>query len=283
MSFNSRSRTLYFSLPALIAIAPFFVACLYILRFSFSAEDAKIAGYSFQSYMELANPFFIRSTLQTLKLAAISTIIVMVLAVPLAFVLTSIKTPVLRRILTVIILLPMILNLLIQAYGWIILLGPSGVLNSSLKSLGLISRPIFLLFNETGVLLGLVQTALPLAVFPIVSSIRGISNEKLEAASSLGAGDWRIFLDVTVPLLRPGLMAAASIAFAYNASAFAIPLLLGGRRVQMLGVAIRDMISPLFNWSGASAAGVILILITIFTLIIAHVLTNWQSPTLERK
>lgn len=147
--------------------------------------------------------------------------------------------------------------------------------------MGLISRPLFLLFNETGVLLGLVQTALPLAVFPIVSSIRGISNEKLEAASSLGANDWRIFLDITVPLLRPGLMAAASIAFAYNASAFAIPLLLGGRRVQMLGVAIRDMISPLFNWSGAAAAGVILILITIITLLIANVLTNWHSPKPE--
>lgn len=253
---------LAFSLPALIAILPFLGACLFIFRFSVSAERGAISGVSIQPYLDLISPFFGASVWVTLKLATLSTIVVMVLAVPVAFVLTSLGSALLRRILTVTILLPMILNLLIQSYGWIILLGPSGVVNSALKQMGLIERPVMLLFNETGVLLGLIQTALPLAVFPIVSAIRGISNEQLEAASSLGASHWRTFFDVTVPLLKPGLLGAASIVFAFNASAFAVPLLLGGRRVQMLGVSIRDMISPMFNWSGAAAAGMVLIVIT---------------------
>ncbi|WP_211097990.1 ABC transporter permease [Ahrensia kielensis] len=273
----SRNRMLAFSLPALIAILPFLGACFYIFRFSISGDKASIDGYSIKAYLDLMTPFFGRSVWVTIKLAFIATIAAMLMAVPLAFLLTSLKSPLARRILTVTILLPLILNLLVQAYGWILLLGPSGVLNSALRGMGIIERPIFLLFNETGVLLGLIQTSLPLAVFPIVSSVRGLSQEHLEAASSLGASQWRIFFDVTVPLLRPGIVGAASIVFAFNASAFAIPLLLGGRRVQMLGVAIRDMISPMFNWSGAAAAGMILISLTLLILVFSSWLVRVTS------
>jgi putative spermidine/putrescine transport system permease protein len=279
----SRKRALAFSMPALIALLPFLGACLYIFRFSISAEKGVIEGYSIAPYLDLMTGFFGRSVWITLKLATIASGIAMLLAVPLAFLLVSLKSPAMRRALTVIILLPMILNLLVQAYGWILLLGPSGVLNSTLKALGLIDRPLFLLFNQTGVLLGLVQTSLPLAVFPIVSAVRGLSTEHLEAASSLGASHWRIFRDVTVPLLRPGLVAAGSIIFAFNASAFAIPLLLGGRRVQMLGVAIRDMISPMFNWSGAAAAGMILITLTLLVLTGAAWLVRMTTETTNPK
>lgn len=265
----SKGQALAFAAPAFIAILPFLAACVYILRFSLSAEQGVIEGVSIRAYQELMTPFFGRSVWLTLKLAFIATVIVMFMAVPLAFLLTSLRGSFARRLLTVTILLPLILNLLVQAYGWILLLGPSGALNTLLKSVGLIDRPLFLLFNETGVLLGLIQTSLPLAVFPIVSAVRGISKEHLEAASSLGASNWRILRDVSLPLLRPALVGAASIVFAFNASAFAIPLLLGGRRVQMMGVAIRDMISPLFNWSGAAAAGMILILLTLFVLVVS--------------
>ncbi|WP_353475381.1 ABC transporter permease [Salipiger sp. H15] len=273
----TQKQALAFAVPAFIALLPFLVACLYILRFSLSAEKGVIEGFSLQAYGDLMTPFFGRSVWLTLRLALVASVVVMILAVPLAFLLTSLRSTVARRVLTVTILLPMILNLLVQAYGWILLLGPSGALNTVLKSLGLIDRPLFLLFNETGVLLGLIQTSLPLAVFPIVGAVRAVSPEYLEAASSLGANHWRILRDVTLPLLRPALVGAASIVFAFNASAFAIPLLLGGRRVQMMGVAIRDMISPLFNWSGAAAAGTILILLTVLVLLVSAWLVRITS------
>jgi putative spermidine/putrescine transport system permease protein len=253
----------------MIVIAPFLGACFYIFRFSISASPGEIDGWSIQPYIDLAEPFFISSVGVTFKLAAISTVVVMFLAIPLALLMASVKSVVMRRLITVAILMPMILNLLIQSYGWIILLGPAGVVNTVLREFGVIDRPIMMLFNETGVLLGLIQTALPLAVFPILSSMRSISSEHLEAACVMGASHWRAFFDITLPLLKPGLISAASIVFAYNASAFAIPLLLGGRRVQMLGVAIRDMISPLFNWAGAAAAGMVLIILTIGVLAIS--------------
>ncbi len=266
----SRKQALFFSVPALVVIMPFLMACFFILRFSLSGEKGVIDGFSVTPYLDLYAPYFGRSLWLTLRLSLVATIIVIILAVPLALLLTSFRGNMARRLLMVTILLPMILNLLVQAYGWTLLLGPSGAVNSLLKSVGLIDRPLRLLFNENGVLLGLVQTSLPLAVFPIASSVRAISRDYLEAANSLGASHWRSFIDVTLPLLRPGIIAAASIAFAFNASAFAIPLLLGGRRVQMLGLTIRDMISPLFNWSGAAAAGMVLIVLTLTVLLVAN-------------
>lgn len=277
-SLYKRSAPWLLCLPALLIITPFLVACLYMLRFSVSAQTGSIDGFSLQAYAELAQPFFMRSVWLTLRLAATSTVIILILAIPLAILIVTARSALWRRILTVVVLLPMILNLLIQSYGWILLLGPAGAINTSLLQLGVIERPLILLFNEKGVLLGLVQTALPLAVFPLMSSMRAVSHEYLEAASGLGAGQWRSFVDITLPLLKPGLISAGSIVFAFNASAFAVPLLLGGRRVRMLGLAIRDMISPLFNWSGAAAGGMVLILIITTVLMLSTWLVSRSGP-----
>ena len=278
---SGRLRLTLLALPALVLLLPFLLAVVFVLRFSFSADTQAIEGFSLERYLGLLDPFFLRSVVLTLKLAALSTVICLVLAVPVAMLMASITQPIWRRVVTSLILLPMILNLLIQSYGWIMVLGPNGIINGVLLKLGVLDRPVQLLFNEIGVLVGLVQTALPLAVFPILGSMRAISTQYLEASASLGARPWVSFRDITLPLLKPGLIGAASIVFAFNASAFAVPLLLGGRRVQTMGVAIRDMISPMFDWAGAAAAGVTLIAITLATLMAATWLstrtTQWQG------
>lgn len=278
---SGRLRLALLALPAVVLLLPFLLAVVFVLRFSFSADTQAIEGFSLERYLGLLDPFFLRSVVLTLKLAALSTVICLVLAVPVAMLMAAITQPIWRRVVTSLILLPMILNLLIQSYGWIMVLGPNGIINGVLLKLGLLDRPVQLLFNEIGVLVGLVQTALPLAVFPILGSMRAISAQYLEASASLGAPPWRSFRDITLPLLKPGLIGAASIVFAFNASAFAVPLLLGGRRVQTMGVAIRDMISPMFDWAGAAAAGVTLIAITLATLMAATWLSTrtaqWQG------
>ncbi len=278
---SGRLRLTLLALPAVVLLLPFLLAVVFVLRFSFSADTQSIDGFSLERYLGLLDPFFLRSVVLTLKLAALSTVICLVLAVPVAMLMAAITQPIWRRVVTSLILLPMILNLLIQSYGWIMVLGPNGIINGVLLKLGVLDRPVQLLFNEIGVLVGLVQTALPLAVFPILGSMRAISAQYLEASASLGAPPWRSFRDITLPLLKPGLIGAASIVFAFNASAFAVPLLLGGRRVQTMGVAIRDMISPMFDWAGAAAAGVTLIAITLATLMAATWLstrtTQWQG------
>lgn len=270
----SPRRAALLTLPAFVLLLPFLMAVLFVLRFSFSSESQAVSGFTLARYGALFDPFFLRSVAVTMKLAAVSTVICLVLAVPIAMLMAAVTNPLWRRVITSLILLPMILNLLIQSYGWIMVLGPNGVANGLLQQSGLTDQPVQMLFNEFGVLVGLVQTALPMAVFPVLSAMRAISSEYLEAADSLGATPWRSFFNITVPLLKPGLIGSASIVFAFNASAFAVPLLLGGRKVQMMGVAIRDMISPLFDWAGAAAAGVSLILITLVIMGVATWLTT---------
>ncbi len=259
---SSRLRLLLI-LPALVCILPFVSTLAVILRFSLSADAQSIDGYSLENYVELAEPFYLKSLWITVKLAAASTLIVLVLAVPVAMVLASLTRNWARRALSTAVLLPLFLNLLIQAYGWMIVLGPAGLVNRALIDSGLIARPLVLLFSEVGVLAGLVQTSLPLAVFPILSGARVISRDLLEASASLGEGSWMTFRRVVLPLLGPGIVAAGSIVLAYNASAFAVPLLLGGRRVQMLGIVIKDRIAPLLDFAGAAATGVLLIMVTL--------------------
>jgi putative spermidine/putrescine transport system permease protein len=280
---SGRLRLFLLAMPGLLLLTPFVFAVLFVLRFSFSADAQTIQGFSLERYVGLLDPFFLRSVVLTLKLAALSTVICLVLAVPVAMLMASLRQPIWRRVVTSLILLPMILNLLIQSYGWIMVLGPRGIVNSLLFKLGLVEQPVQLLFNEIGVLAGLVQTALPLAVFPILGAMRAISAEYLEAGASLGAAPWRSFRDITLPLLKPGLIGAASIVFAFNASAFAVPLLLGGRRVQTMGVAIRDMISPMFDWAGAAAAGVALIGITVVSMLLATWLSSRVTATSTAK
>lgn len=274
-----RRPPLWLGLPALALLLPFLAAVACVLRFSFSREQQFVSGWTLERYTALAEPFVLRSALLTLEMALASTVLCLVLAVPIAMLMASVTRAAWRCTLTCLVLLPMILNLLIQSYGWIMVLGPSGVVNSALLQSGLVARPLQLLFNETGVLAGLVQTTLPLAVFPVLGAMRAASGDVLEAAATLGASPWRAFFGVTLPLLKPGLIGAASIVFAYNASAFAVPLLLGGRRVQMLGVAIRDRISPLFDWAGAAAAGMALLAVTLASLALASWLVSGRRSS----
>ncbi|QTD46505.1 ABC transporter permease [Ottowia testudinis] len=274
---STRWRLAGMSLPAVAVLLPFLLAVVLVARFSFSADTQAIEGWTGQHYAELSQPFFMETLARTFKLAAYSTVICVVLAVPLALLLAAVTSPAWRRLVMCLVLLPMILNLLIQSYGWMMVLGAHGIVNRTLMALGLAQQPVQMLFNEFGVLMGMVQTALPLAVFPILAAMRGVQSELIEAASSLGATPWRSFVDVTLPLLRPGLVGAASIVFAFNASAFAVPLLLGGRRVRTVGTAIRDMVGTLFDWAGAAAAGVVLIVITFAALYLAQAAVQlWQ-------
>lgn len=267
-------------IPAIILLLPFLCAVLLIFRFSFSVEQGSISGFTLAHYRNLFEPYFLKVLWVTMKLAFISTVFCLLFSIPIALVLASIQNAWWRRVITVMVLLPMILNLLIQSYGWIMVLGGNGIVNQSLLALGLSDKPVKMLFNEFGVLVGLVQTTLPLAVFPILSAMRAIKPDYLESAAGMGATPTRVFFDVTLPLLKLGILGAASVVFAYNASAFAIPLLLGGRKVHMVGTAIRDMISPYFEWASAAAAGVFLI---VTTLMIIGVVGWWTSRAKHKK
>ncbi|AXF24317.1 ABC transporter permease [Burkholderia pyrrocinia] len=269
--------------PILAFLAVLAAATLTVLRMSVGTSGNEWRTFTLQNYADLADPYFMHSLWLTLRLAFQSMVCAVLLAIPVALAMARAESRLARRLMLAGVLLPLLVNLLLQGYGWLVMLGPAGLLNRSLLAAGVIERPLQLLYREHGVLLGLIQTAFPLAVLPLSSALRAVSRAYDEAAATLGATRWQTLRHVTLPLAMPGLVSGALLVFAYNASAFAVPLLLGGRRVPMLAVLVHDQVAPLLNWPAASASGVVLMGATLVVMAVsqrlAHVLQRNDEVT----
>ncbi|MCA8064158.1 ABC transporter permease [Burkholderia sp. AU38729] len=264
--------------PILAFLAVLAAATVTVLRMSVGVSGDEWRTFTLQNYLDLADPYFTTSLSLTLRLAFQSMVCAVLLAIPVALAMARTESRLARRLLLAGVLLPLLVNLLLQGYGWLVMLGPAGLLNRALLAGGVIGRPLQLLYREHGVLLGLIQTAFPLAVLPLSSALRAVSRAYDEAAATLGASRWQTLRHVTLPLAMPGLVSGALLVFAYNASAFAVPLLLGGRRVPMLAVLVHDQVAPLLNWPAASASGVVLMGATLVVMAVSQRLVR----TLQR-
>lgn len=256
--------------PILAFLAVLAAATLTVLRMSVGTPGDEWRTFTLQNYADLADPYFTHSLWLTLRLAFQSMVCAVLLAIPVALAMARAESRLARRLMLAGVLLPLLVNLLLQGYGWLVMLGPAGLLNRALLATGLIERPLQLLYREHGVLLGLIQTAFPLAVLPLSSALRAVSRAYDEAAATLGATRWQTLRHVTLPLAMPGLVSGALLVFAYNASAFAVPLLLGGRRVPMLAVLVHDQVAPLLNWPAAAASGVVLMGATLVAMAVSQ-------------
>jgi putative spermidine/putrescine transport system permease protein len=253
-------------LPAGVFLGFLILASLLILRLSFGVKGAEWSTWTLESYRAILSSLYLKSILLTFRLSIVSTAITVILALPVALFMARVTQAYLRRLLLLVLLLPLLMNLVLQSYGWLVLLAPDGLLNRALRVLGLIDRPVLFLFNESGVTLGLVQTAFPLAVLPIANAIRTIPPSLEEAAALLGANRLRVIRHVLLPLAAQGILAASLLVFAFNVSAFVVPFLLGGRRVSMLALLIRDQMGPLLNWPFGAANSVVLVALALAVL-----------------
>jgi len=188
------ARAWFFLSPSMLFLGVLIAASLLVLRMSVGTKGAEWTGFSLASYAQLLEPYYLKSLILTLRLALFSAVIAVLLAIPVAYTMSRLTSPFIRRIFLAAVLLPLLVNLLLQSYGWLVILGPGGMLNQALMGLGLIKRPIMLLYNQNGVLMGLVQTAFPLAVLPIASAMRGVARTYEEAAATLGASRFQVFL-----------------------------------------------------------------------------------------
>lgn len=271
---NPARRAWALLLPVLLFLAVLAAASLTVLRMSFGSAGSEWSGFTLANYQALAEPYYVKSLWLTLRLALESTLLAVLLGIPVALAMARASSRLAKRLLLAGVLLPLLVNLLLQGYGWLILLGPSGLLSKFMLATGLSEYPVMWLYKEHGVLLGLVQTAFPLAVLPMASAMKAIPRSLEEAAATLGATRLQTLRQVVLPLALPGIVAGALLVFAYNASAFAVPLLLGGRRVTMLAMVVHDQIAPLLNWPAASATGVVLMLATLGVMALSQALAR---------
>jgi spermidine/putrescine transport system permease protein len=204
--------------------------------------------------------------LNTLTLAPLGTVITLLAAYPLAYWL-ALKAPVRwRMLLLLLVLVPFWTSLLIRIYAWIFLLGSKGI-PSWLAMLGL---PDLRLINTPfAVTVGIVYGYLPLMVFPIYVALEKLDRRLLEASHDLGAPPWRTFLQVTLPLSRPGVVTGAVLVFILLMGEFLIPQLLGGGKVFFLGNALVDLFLQSRNWPYGAAIATTLVVVMLVSVSVA--------------
>ncbi|MGO4838284.1 ABC transporter permease, partial [Rhizobiaceae sp. 2RAB30] len=161
-----------------------------------------------------------------------------------------------------------------------VILGPRGLINSALIGAGIIDKPLRLMFNNGGVVLGLVHVFLPFAVLSILSVYVKIDKSLSEAAMALGANPARTFLRVILPLSMPGVIAAATVVYLLTLGAIVTPLLLGGPRQMMLGSMIYDQMLVLYNFERAAAAAIMLTVSAVIAVIPLQLADRWFSRRL---
>lgn len=247
---DSQKRDLRFArllkLPMYLwTIAFVFVALLYMIGLSFLSRGELVGvtnQVTFANYLRLAAPEYAKVLLQSLKLAALTTLICIVLGYPFGYLMARLN-PKARSIVMLLIIVPFWTNALIRIYGWRILLLANGPVNSILLGLGIIKEPLKLLYTDGAVLLGMVYALIPFMILPTFTTVDKLDFSVVEAARDLGASPLHAFFTVTVPLTLSGLMAGCVLVFIPSMGLFFLNDLLGGSKSVLVGGLIQRLMN----------------------------------------
>ncbi|MCR8546822.1 ABC transporter permease [Salipiger sp. P9] len=250
--------------PALTAVALLLIVPLcFIVVYSFwlrTATGADQPGFFLDNWAEaLTDPFYRDILINTLKIAAITTLVCALMGYPSAYFIARSNGN--KAILLLLLMLPFWISYIIRTMSWINILGVSGALNSFLLWTGIISEPLQMLYNQATVILGLVHFLLPFMILNIFVSLDGIDVTLEDAANSLGATRWESFLQVTLPLSLPGLAAGGLLCFVLGAGTYITPLVLGGPRDAMFANLVFEAIITQLNWPLGSALSLMLLVV----------------------
>jgi len=244
--------------PCLAWIAFFFLTPLVLMCWRSLASE----GFSLETYEVLfTSPLYTKVMLTTVRTAAVATVGALLLAYPIAYVLT-VAGPKLRGLILVFVLIPYWVDIIVRSFSWLILLGDNGMVNKALLGAGLISAPLQLLYNPFSVLVAMVQILLPLTTVTLFGAMLRIDRTLIAAAKIHGASGWQAFRTVFFPLSLPGVYGAGLLVFVLALGFYVTPALLGSPRETMIAQTIMVEASQLLDWPQASAAGAVLLLIT---------------------
>lgn len=252
--------------PLLILLIVFY---LYPLVKLFPESLLLEGQFSWEHYNHFfREPLYGRILIRTIRIAVYVTILCFLIGYPVAYFLAGLQNQRLCNILMICVLLPFFTSILVRSYAWIVLFQTKGIINSFLLSVGLIEKPLTLLYNEFAVLVGMVHIMLPFMVLPVYSVLKNIDPNLLRAARNLGANAIKAFALITFPLSLPGVGAGVMFTFILSLGFFITPALLGGPKTLMISTLIEQQINRLINWDFAGAISVILLVTTIILVIV---------------
>ncbi len=207
-------------------------------------------------------PVYTQVLMRSFRIALLVTVLSLVLGYPVAYLLSTLK-PRQVALLMPVILVPFTISVLVRSYAWMAILGRQGLVNTLLGWLGLTQQPLEILYNEFGVLLGMVHILLPFFILPAYSVMIRIDRDLLKAAYIMGATPARGFLEVFLPLSLPGIIGGGLLVFIQALGFFVTPALLGGPQDTMISMLIELQISQLLNWGFAAALSSVLLIATL--------------------
>ena len=252
--------------PATLFLVAFFLAPLLLMGIR-SVTDPPGAGLSnYEKFF--AQEAYVRVLANTFWIAAISTVTCLVVGYPYAYLMSIVPGRV-AGILLIAVLLPGWSSLLVRTFAWQVILRDTGVVNTFLLDLGLISEPLTLIRTTAGVIVGMSHILLPFMVLPIWAVMRRIDPEYGRAAASLGASPASAFVRIVVPLSLTGVLAGCLLVFVLALGFYITPALLGGLRDQMISQLIVQQVQQRLDWGFGTAMSVLLMVITLVLLFVA--------------
>lgn len=259
------------SLPALLLFLALLVVPIALTGIlSFNVFDAMFGtqnGYTFASYLEvLSDSFYYELFARTALMSLGVTAVCIAIGVPETLILSRMR-PAWQGGFFVVILGPLLISVVVRTLGWSLLLGREGFINSALMALGLIDKPLQLMFSMTGVVIALTHVMMPFMVISVWSTLQKVDGQLAHAARSLGAGPVTTFRRVVLPQLMPGILSGGIIVFTLSASAFATPAMIGGRGVKVVTTAIYDEFLSTMNWPLGASIAVLLLIAIVFVVI----------------
>jgi putrescine transport system permease protein len=232
-----------------------------------------LANYHFL----FSDALYLDSFLYSVKVAAVSTLLCLLLGYPMALGITR-ASPALRNLLLMLVILPFWTSFLLRVYAWIGLLKDDGLINNLLLSVHLITQPIPMVASPFAVYVGIVYSYLPFMVLPLYSNLEKHDRSLLEAAADLGAAPWKVFVRVTWPLSVPGVVAGALLVFIPAVGEYVIPSLLGPSNQLMIGRVLSDEFFENRDWPVASAVAIVILIMLLGPIVLFQ---RYRSRELE--
>lgn len=235
-----------------------------LLIMSFRMEDdAGDMVWSLGNYLTFfTEPIYWATFARTALYSILVTVLTFIIALPVSFYITHVVSPRFSGFLMLLLLLPFWVSELVRVYGWMILLRESGVINHFLVQLGILNKPVEMLYNDATMILGLVYTSMLFMVVPLISVLESLDKALIEAAFDLGANMWVVLVRIIIPHAMPGIVSGSIVVFMLTLGNYLTPNLMGGKNSLWFTEQIYNQFIASFNWNQGSAFGFLLLILS---------------------
>jgi putative spermidine/putrescine transport system permease protein len=262
------------ALPLAALLIAFFVAPLIVLSVLSLHTDVAMKTWTASNYTKFfTDPFNYSILIDTLLLGVKATLVCLIFGYPIAW-LCARASARWQSVLLFLVILPILTSVVVRTFAWIVILGRQGVLNQIALGLGLVNEPLRLLYTEVGVVMVLAQVQMPLMVLPILTVLSKMDPNLADASRALGAGEWRTFWKVTLPLSLPGIIAGCILTYSASITAFVTQSLIGGARLIYMPLHIYQQAVGANNWPFAAAISIIFMIAVIAVVAVLSMLAR---------